>query len=119
MVWIGEPAPLVTAGRVQRLLAAANVLGVRVASRRRTIDAPPLRLRKLPLLPPALQVAWQMLPVSFEPAPLRRLAGRAPVALGVAILMALAVGVPLPIVLLLGVAALPVALAPLVPRPAG
>ena len=116
MVWIGESSPLLTAGRVQRQLVAATVLCARVASRSRTIDAPPLRLHKLPLPPSALQVARQVLPVSVAPAPLRRLEL---VALGVAVLMAVARVVPLSIVLEVGVAALPVALVPVVPRPAG
>ena len=116
MVWIVEPATLATAGRVQRLLVASTVLGVRVASRRRKFSVRPLGLHKLPFPPSALQVARQMLPFSVAPAPFRRLA---PVALGLAVLMTRAGGVRLPIVLLVGVAVLPVALAPLVPQPAG
>ena len=73
MVWIGEPAPLMTAGRVQRLLVAAAVL--------RPIEAPQLS----PLPPSAIQAAKQVLPVPVAPAPLHRLA---PVALGVAVIMA-------------------------------
>ncbi len=85
MVWIGETAPLVTAGRVQRLLVVATVLGVLIAPCCRTINAPPLRLRKRPLPPSALQVARQVLPVAFALASLRRLA---PEALGKAVLIA-------------------------------
>ena len=103
--------PIVTAGRVQWLLVAATVLGVRVASRR--------SIRKRLLPPPAKQSIRHVRPMAVAPAPLRQFAVRAPLTRGMAVLMALAVGVPLPIVLCVGVAALPVARMPLVQRLAG